>query len=274
MKTIDLSEGQFNIFIEVVPPVGSDTGPLMQRLKSIAALPFQAFSVATNPVAKPRMSAMATCARTQQETGKPAILHCTTRDHNRISLQGMLWGARALGINTVLVATGDMVALQDRHITTRVRDMDVFGLVAMARQSGLQTGVVIDPHPETNGFETSIRRLAKKIDAGAQFAVTQPIYDAETADAMAQATHAMGIPVIMGILPLRTARHADFLHQKVAGIAVPRQLREQMHKADNTIKTGNQNAREMLAAAREGFAGACIMPPFDHYEVLEDILQF
>ena len=274
MKTIDFSDKQFKILIEVVPPAGPDAGPLMQRLKSIAALPFHAFSVATNPVAKPRMSAMATCARTQQKTDKPAILHCTTRDHNRISLQGMFWGAQALGINTVLIATGDMVALQDRHITTRVRDMDVFGLVGMARQSGLQTGVVIDPHPEANGFETAIRRLAQKIDAGAQFAVTQPIYDAETADAMAQTTQSMGIPVIMGILPLRTARHADFLHQKVAGIAVPRQLREQMHQADNTIKTGNQNAREMLAAARERFAGACIMPPFDHYEILEDILIF
>jgi homocysteine S-methyltransferase len=186
----------------------------------------------------------------------------------------MLWGAQALGIKTVLIATGDMVAFQDRHTTTRVSDMDVFGLVGMARESGLQTGVVIDPHPEANGFKKAIRRLAQKIDAGAQFAVTQPIYDAEAADAMAQATHAMGIPVIMGILPLRTARHADFLHQKVAGIAVPEQLRKQMQQTDNTIKTGNQNAREMLATAQKRFAGACIMPPFDHYEVLEDILHF
>ena len=272
MKPLDFSDNHFKIFIEVVPPTGPDGGPLMHLLKSISWLPLDAFSVATNPVAKPRMSAMATCALTQQETDKPAILHCTTRDHNRISLQGMFWGARALGIGTVLVATGDMVALQDRNITTRVRDMDVFDLVDMARQSGLQTGVVIDPHPEVNGFETAISRLAQKIDAGAQFAVTQPIYDTEAVDAMAQATQSMGIPVIMGILPLRTARHADFLHQKVAGIAVPKQLREQMHQADNTIKTGNQNACEMLAAARERFAGACIMPPFDHYEVLEEIL--
>ena len=274
MKSLDFSDKLFKILIEVVPPAGPDADPLMQRLKSLAALPFHAFSVATNPVAKPRMSAMATCALTQQETNKPAILHCTTRDHNRISLQGLLWGAQALGIDTVLIATGDMVALQDRHITTRVRDLDVFTLVAMARQSGLQTGVVIDPHPEANGFKTAIRRLAQKIDAGAQFAVTQPIYDAETADIMARATHAMGIPVIMGILPLRTARHADFLHQKVAGIAVPRSLREQMHQTDNAIKIGNQNAREMLKTALERFAGACVMPPFDHYEVLEDILNF
>jgi len=273
MKTINFSDNLFNILIEVVPPAGPDADPLIRRLKSTAALPFNAFSVATNPVAKARMSAMATCALTQQETHKPAILHCTTRDNNRISLQGMFWGARALGIETVLVATGDMVALQDRNITTRVRDMDVFGLVGMARQSGLQTGVVIDPHPEANGFETAIRRLAQKIDAGAQFAVTQPIYDAKTADAMARATQSMDIPVIMGILPLRTARHADFLHQKVAGIAVPRCVREQIHQADKTIETGNQNAREMLAAARERFAGACIMPPFDHYEVLEDIIK-
>ena len=274
MEPLDFSDNHFKIFIEVVPPAGPDAGPLMHQLKSIATLPFQAFSVATNPVAKSRMSAMATCALTQKKTNKPAILHCTTRDHNRISLQGMLWGAQALGIETVLIATGDMVALQDRNITTRVRDMDVFGLVGMARQSGLQTGVVIDPHPESNGFKTAIRRLAQKIDAGAQFAVTQPIYDTETADAMARATQAMGIPVIMGILPLRTARHADFLHQKVAGIAVPRPLREQMHQADNTIDTGNQNAREMLKTARERFAGVCIMPPFEHYEVLEDILNF
>ncbi|RLC05091.1 MAG: homocysteine methyltransferase [Deltaproteobacteria bacterium] len=274
MKTINFSDNRFNILIEVVPPAGPDGGPLMHLLKSISGLSFDAFSVATNPVAKPRMSAMATCALAQQETDKPAILHCTTRDHNRIGLQGILWGAQALGIKTVLVATGDMVALQNRNITTRVRDMDVFGLVGMARQSGLQTGVVIDPHPEANGFETAIRRLTQKIDAGAQFAVTQPIYDAETADTMAQATQSMGIPVIMGILPLRTARHAGFLHQKVAGIAVPKRLRKQIQQADDTIKTGNQNAREMLAAARERFAGACIMPPFDHYEVLEDILDF
>ncbi len=273
MKSLNFSNGHFNIFIEVVPPAGPDADPLMHHLESIAALPLHAFSVATNPVAKARMSAMATCALTQQKTNKPAILHCTTRDHNRISLQGMLWGAQALGIETVLIATGDMVALQDQNTTTRVRDMDVFGLVGMARQSGLQTGVVIDPHPEANGFETAIRRLAQKIDAGAQFAVTQPIYDAKTADAMARATHAMGIPVIMGILPLRTARHADFLHQKVAGIAVPEQLRKQMHQADDTIKTGSQNARAMLEVARKRFAGACIMPPFDHYEVLKDIID-
>ena len=272
MDTIDFTNQDFTIFIEVVPPAGPDAAPLLDQLKSTAQLPMQAFSVATNPVAKPRMSAMATCALTQQATGKPAVLHCTTRDHNRLSLQGMLWGAQALGIHTILAATGDMVAYSDRHVTTTVRDLDVMGLVTIARQSGMQTGVVIDPHPETNGLDLAIDRLGQKIDAGAQFVVTQPIYDLVSADTMANATHNAGIPIIMGILPLRTARHADFLHGNVAGISVPRPLRDQMHASADTIKTGNQNAREMLAAARDRFAGTCIMPPFDHYEVLPDIM--
>jgi len=84
-------EDKFMISVEVVPPNGADAGPLLAALEPLADLAFDAFSVATNPVAKPRMSAMALCALLRQNTGKPAILHCTTRDHNRLSLQGMLW---------------------------------------------------------------------------------------------------------------------------------------------------------------------------------------
>jgi methylenetetrahydrofolate reductase (NADPH) len=269
---LDLTTGQFNILIEVVPPVGSNPTPLLSTLQSLDELTFHGFSVATNPVAKPRMSAMALCALIQQETKRPAILHCTTRDHNRLSLQGMLWGAKALGIQTVMAATGDMVALQDRDITTTVRDADIFALVRMVREAGLQTGVVLDLHPESNGLKRAITHLEKKVDAGAQYAVTQPVYDVTAADEIAEAVQHIGIPVIMGILPLRTPRHAAFLHDKVAGIAVPHTLRDRMARANDPVAEGNANAREMLKAARQRFAGACIMPPFDHYEILPGIM--
>jgi methylenetetrahydrofolate reductase (NADH) len=262
----------FTVTIEVVPPVGSDPEKILVALESTAELPFFGFSVATNPVAKPRMSAMALCALIQQRTRKPAILHLTTRDHNRLSLQGELWGARALGIETVLVATGDFVALKDRGHTTTVRDADVYNLVGMAREARLHTGVVFDTHPENDGLSKAVDHLKRKVDAGAQFAVTQPVYDEPGADEIADATSAIGIPVIMGILPLRTPRHADFLHTKVAGIAVPGALRKRMHDAVDPVAEGAANAREMVAAARQRFAGGCIMPPFDHYEVLFDIL--
>jgi homocysteine S-methyltransferase len=272
IKPMDLTNGHFNILIEVVPPLGPDPAPLLSILQSLHALTFYGFSVATNPVAKPRMSAMALCALIQQQTNRPAILHCTTRDHNRLSLQGELWGASALGIQTVMVATGDMVAFKDKHITTTVRDADVFSLVEMARDTGLQTGVVLDPHPESNGLSRAITRLKQKVDAGAQYAVTQPVYDEKVADELANAVQHIDIPVIMGILPLRTPRHAMFLHDKVAGIAVPKALRDRMAQAEDPVSEGNANASDMLLIARRRFVGACIMPPFDHYEILADIM--
>jgi methylenetetrahydrofolate reductase (NADPH) len=262
----------FTITVEVVPPAGPDPGPVLEALKAISNLPFAGFSVATNPVAKPRMSALALSALLQQETGKPATLHCTTRDHNRLSLQGLLWGAQALDIGSVLVATGDYVALGDRARTTTVRDVDVYGLVGMAREAGLHTGVVLDPRPETNGLDGQVRRLARKAEAGAQFAVTQPVYDRAGARALYEATRHLGIPVHLGILPLRTARHARFLDEKVAGIAVPEAVQRRMEETGDPLAEGATGAREMLALARAWFAGACIMPPFDHYEVMADIL--
>jgi len=263
---------RFLITVEVVPPEGSQTEPLLSTLQSLQQLPIDGFSVATNPVAKPRMSAMALCALLQQQTSRPAILHCTTRDHNRLSLQGMLWGALALGIETVLVTTGDFVALGDRATTTDVRDTDVCGLVTMARDSGLHTGVVLDPGPESQGLETPVRRLERKIEAGAQFVVTQPYYDEAGLDKLAVATRRIEIPIILGLLPLRTPRHADFLHQKVAGINVPRQVHESMNRADDPAAEGIANAREVLNLARQRFAGACLMPPFDRFEMLTHIL--
>jgi methylenetetrahydrofolate reductase (NADPH) len=263
---------RFLITVEVVPPAGHQAGPLLTDLQSLQNLPIDGFSVATNPVAKPRMSAMVLCALLQQQTGRPAILHCTIRDHNRLSLQGELWGARALGIETVLTATGDFVALADRSTTTNVRDADVFGLVEMVRKSGLHTGVVLDPGPESAGLEKPVQRLERKVEAGAQFVVTQPYYDEAGIDELLKATRHIRIPMVLGILPLRTPRHAEFLHSKVAGINVPQQVRERMNRAADPVAEGVANAREVLSLARERFAGACIMPPFDHFDMLTGIL--
>ena len=273
VSKIDIQAGKFLTLVEVVPPAGPDAGPLLDSLAALDTLAVDGFSVATNPVAKPRMSAMALCALIQQRTGRPAILHCTTRDHNRLSLQGLLWGAQALGITTVLLTTGDFVALDDRATTTSVRDLDVFDLVAMASQTDLQVGVVLDPHPEIDGLARAVERLAKKSAAGAAFTVTQPVYDSDQVETLAAAVAPLALPVIMGILPLRTPRHAEFLHHKVAGIAVPESVRQLMHKAADPIAEGIANAREMLAMARRHFAGVCLMPPFDHFEVMAAIVE-
>ena len=154
------------------------------------------------------------------------------------------------------------IALNDQKHTTTVRDLDVYTLVQMARETGLTTGVVFDAHPETDGWSRAVEHLQRKVDAGAQFVVTQPVYDGAGADRLFKAIGGFGIPVILGILPLRTAKHAEFLHTKVAGISVPQLLRQRMHDAVDPVAEGAANAREMLAIARQGGAGACVMPPF------------
>ncbi|MFO7751631.1 MAG: methylenetetrahydrofolate reductase [Desulfobacteraceae bacterium] len=264
--------GHFTVTVEVVPPAGDDASVMISLLQDLGRLDFDGFSVATNPVAKPRMCAMAACSLIQQATKRPCILHCTTRDHNRISLQGLLWGAKAMGIDTVLCATGDFVAMKDRGSVSDVKDVDVLDLVSMACESGFQTGVVLDWRPESGGLEHEIRRLEKKADAGAAFAVTQPVYDEDTARLLHDAVQHIGIPVIMGILPLRSPRHAVFLHEKVAGIEVPESVRNRMDQAADPVYEGAVLSGQMMDTARELFAGACIMPPFDHYEILFDII--
>ena len=273
METLLSNKDRFVITVEVVPPGGPDPTQLFEQLSSLKNLSFDGFSVATNPVAKSRMSAMATCHLIQTRVGRPAILHVTIRDHNLIAVQGELWGAKALGLKTVMVATGDKIALADRGLVSHVGDVNVCDLIVMAREAGLLTGVVFDAKPElSGGFDRAVRRLEEKAKAGAQYAVTQPVYDEAGAHAIADAVKHIGIPVILGVLPLRTFRHAEFQHTKVSGIMVPSQIRARMEKAADPVAEGMANARDMLQIARKLFKGACVMPPFDHFEVLADIL--
>ncbi|HCY84101.1 MAG TPA: homocysteine methyltransferase [Desulfobacteraceae bacterium] len=272
MTFITSDPDRFKITLEVVPPEGADTARLMDKILPIANLSFDAFSVASNPVAKPRMSAMAFAALLQQKTGNPAILHLTVRDHNRLGLTAELWGAKAMGIDTVIAVTGDPSAKNTDHPATTVNDLNVFEMITLAKDSGMTTGAVLDFRPEVDGLAHEIKRIEKKAAAGASFIVTQPVYDSDTANRIKQGIAHVRVPVLMGILPLLTARHARFLHEKVAGIAVPQSLREAMDTAANPLDAGIENACDMLALARHTFAGACVMPPFERFDILDQIL--
>lgn len=271
--TRTINQETFTITVEVVPPGGPDPEPILKALTPLGDLAFHGFNVATNPLAKPRMSALALSALIQQRTQKPVMLHVTTRDHNRLSLQGLLWGARALDIDEVLISTGDFISLGDRADTTTVRDVDVFDLVRMARQAGLRTGVVLNVRTQPDRWRTEVRWLRYKVEAGAQFVITQPPYDAAGVAKLKEAIAPLGVPVIMGVLPLRSPEHAEFLHHRVVGIEVPEPVRRRMAQAADPVAEGAANAREMVALARRTFSGACLMPPFGHYEIVFDILD-
>lgn len=263
---------KFITTIEVVPPAGNAPRALLDKLAHIAHLDFDGFSVATNPVAKPRMSAMVFCHLLTRKTGKPSILHLTVRDHNLLGLQAELWGAKALGIDTLIAVTGDPSAARQQDGATAVKDVNVFGLITLGNDAGLTTGAVLDFRPERNGLKNEIRRLEKKVAAGCRFIVTQPVYDEKTARTLADACAHLPVPKIMGILPLLSYKHACFLHDKVDGIAVPEALRREMEISDDPVHTGTLQAKNMLETAKKHFSGACVMPPFERFEILTDIL--
>ena len=269
MSFLTTRQDQFKITLEVVPPPDHSSDPLLSKLMAIAHLPFDGFSVASNPVARPRMSAMVFAHLICRQTGKPAIVHFTVRDHNRLGLQAELWGAKAMGIDTVMAVTGDP-STRDSNAAT-VNDLNVFDLIRMASASGLTTGGVLDYRPESEGLDHEIKRLEKKAAAGCRFIVTQPVYDSATADRIYQGLRHLKIPVFLGILPLISYKHARFLHDRVAGIAVPDSLMTAMEASNNPIETGIENSREMLALARKNFSGTCIMPPFERFDILPDI---
>ncbi|MCP4672223.1 MAG: homocysteine methyltransferase [Desulfobacula sp.] len=266
------SNKKFIITIEVVPPQGNGSNETLEKLCNLSQLDFHGFSVASNPVAKPKMSAMVFSHLIQKATGKPAILHCTIRDHNRLGLQSELWGAKALGIDTVIAVTGDPSATGADSPTEFVADLNVFELISLIGNCDLYAGAVLDFRPEINGFEQEINRLEKKIASGCRFIVTQPIYDEHTAKKIFNGIKHFNIPIIMGILPLLSYKHAKFLHDKVDGIAIPKALQQQMKKAKDPLNYGVSQAKEMLVLAKNMFAGTCIMPPFDRYDILQDIL--
>ncbi|MCK5835771.1 MAG: methylenetetrahydrofolate reductase [Desulfobacula sp.] len=261
----------FKITLEVVPPDGHDHRALLEKLDPLSGLPFDGFSVASNPVARPRMSAMVFSHLLQKQTQKPAILHFTVRDHNRLGLQAELWGAMALGIDTVIAVTGDPSAHDKKNPTTTVNDLTVCELIHMAANTGLCTGAVLDFRPEVDGLETEVRRIEKKAEAGCKFIVTQPVYDRKTAERIHAALAHIQVPVIMGILPLLSFKHAVFLHNKVAGIAVPGTIQKEMERTDDPVAYGVSQSREMLALAKNLFSGACIMPPFERFDILPGI---
>ncbi len=267
-----LNKNEFIITIEVVPPHGSNVEDILEKLSNLNNLSFHGFSVASNPVAKSKMSAMVFTHLIQTTIKKPAILHCTIRDHNRLGLQSELWGAKAMGIESVIAVTGDPSASNVDNPTEFVADLNVFELITLIRNSNLHTGAVLDFRPEINGLDREIKRLEKKVAAGCQFVVTQPVYDESTAKQIFNGVKHLQIPVIMGILPLLSYKHAKFLHDKVDGIAVPELLQQHMEKAGNPIDYGVSQAKEMLDLAKTMFSGACIMPPFDRYDILQNIL--
>ncbi|MGZ8630651.1 MAG: bifunctional homocysteine S-methyltransferase/methylenetetrahydrofolate reductase [Actinomycetota bacterium] len=289
-----LAAGRFVVAVEMEPPRSTSVATLIAAATTLRDAGADVVDVADSPMAKMRMSAWAACRLVQDEAGIEAVLHFPTRGRNLLRLQGDLLGAHALGIRNLFVCVGDPVSIGEYPQTMNDVDVTATGLLELIT-SGFNEGR--DRRGSTIGEPTSffagaavapaavdlgreVRLLHKKVRSGAAFLLSQPVYDLGTVRRMLaayerEADEPLDVPLLAGVLPLVSARHAEFLHNEVPGIAIPDAIRERMRGAgDDAWAEGRTIATQLIAGLREeGIAGVYVMPQFGRYDLAAEVVE-
>jgi homocysteine S-methyltransferase len=280
---------RFVVSVEIDPPRGINTTKVMEAARMMAGHGVDCVNIADSPLARIRMSAMALAYLIRlQHPRLEVILHYTTRDRNLMGLQSDLLGAHALGIRNILCLTGDPPSLGDYPNATAVFDTDAPGLMRIVHRMnqgtdlagtsiGAATGFAVGcgVNPTAEDLDKEFEYVRRKLDAGPHFVMTQPVYELDCwkrfVDRLSGLTK---IPILIGILPLQSFRHAEFLHNEVPGIHVPDWIRERMHAAGNEgQRVGIELARDLLTAGKGMANGAYLMPSFGRYENCLEVLE-
>ena len=276
----------FVISVEVDPPKGLDATKDLEGARLLKEAGADVIDVGDSPIGRVRMGALAMCFLIQQQVGIETIIHFTTRDRNLMGLQADLIGAHALGVRNILALTGEPPR-GDYPNVTAVFDVDSPGLVRIIKQfnEGLDLsgksigrpaqfliGCALDMNPET--LDRELPKLERKLEAGAAFFMTQPIYEPETLDRFERRVGKLPVPVLAGVLPLQSFRHAEFLHNEVPGITIPRWVRDRMEAAGSAGREeGLRLSRELLDALLGRIDGAYFMPSFGRYELVAALVR-
>lgn len=284
-----LAAGKFVVSVEVNPPLGLDPTPCIEAARMLAAAGVDVINTADGPRASVRMSNLASAILTQRETGMEVLLHMCTRDRNLLALQADLLGAHVLGIRNLVVITGDPPKMGDYPDATAVYDLDSIGFLELINgynhgvdPSGKQVDeptrfcVATGAEPGALDYDRELRRLERKIAAGADLVMTQPVYDPRVMERFLDDTAHLAVPILMGLLPLASHRNAEFLAENVPGVNVPDDVRARMKSAgggDRGRAEGVKIAQEALLALRHRVQGAYIMPPFGRHEMAIELLS-
>ena len=276
---------RFVLTVEVSPPRGIHDADELESCRRLRAAGVDAIDVADNPLARLRMSPWATAARIEREVGVETILHFTTRDRNLVRLQSDLLAVHALGIRTVLVLRGDLPQTGDYPQATAVSDLHPSGLVRMIKEfnqgrdvAGNSIGaptqflVGVALNLSARNPDRELRGLERKLAGGCDFICTMPIFEPETLDRFLARTGQLPVPVLVGVLPLHSARHAEFLHNELPGMVVPDGIRTQMREARDGREMGLRLARDVISAIRDRMGGAYLVPSFSRYDRIVDLV--
>jgi len=286
-----LANKQFSICVEMDPPRGLSTHKLLAGASLLHDSGADIINVADSPLARMRMSAWAVCDVVQRTVGVETTLHFPTRGRNLLRVQGDLLAAHAIGLRNVFVVMGDPTSIGDYPEATDNYDLVPSGLVKLIKQ-GFNMGVdhsgtsIGQP---TNFFvgsalnlcpqdmDTEVKNLHRKIKAGADFFLTQPIYRPDDGPKLIEAYEAkhgkLDKPILAGILPLVSARHANFLHNEVPGISIPGEARARIESAgDGGAKVGVELAVELIQSIKGWASGIYMMPQFHRYDQASEII--
>ncbi|HZU83062.1 MAG TPA: bifunctional homocysteine S-methyltransferase/methylenetetrahydrofolate reductase [Polyangiaceae bacterium] len=280
---------RFVVSVEVATPVGLDATRAVEAAKRLKAGGVDVVNIADGARAQARMSNLALAVRIQREVGIETILHVCGRDRNLLGTLAHLLGAHDLGIRNLVVITGDPPKMGDFPDATAVYDLDSIGILKLASRlnHGVDPGgkplgsatrflLATGAEPAGLNYEREIARLRLKKAAGAELVMTQPVYDPLVLDRFLADVAPLGLPVLVGLLPLASYRNAEFLHNEVPGMQVPEPIRERMRRAGTGAaarKEGVAIAREMLSAVRSRVAGAYVMPPLERYELALEVVD-
>jgi methionine synthase I (cobalamin-dependent)/5,10-methylenetetrahydrofolate reductase len=278
---------RFMTTVELDIPRGMDMTSVLEAAQFCAERRIDAVNITDGARARLRMSSIAISVQVQQRVGVETFTHLATRDRNLIGLQSELLGAFALGVRNILCITGDPTGIGDYPHAKSVFDVDSIGLIravhAMNQGTDILGNSIGTPtsfyiacaaNPCAADLDLEIGRLEKKVEAGVNIAFTQPVFEVNTIEAFIKRTEHLRIPLMLGILPLRGFKHADFLHNEVPGIQIPDHVRERLRNArSESGQIGVAMAMELLKEAKPMIAGAYMMPPFQKYQMIDDLLS-
>ena len=282
-----LAAGRFVVTAEIDPPRGLNPRRALQGAAKLKLAGIDAINVGDSPLARVRMSPIAMAVLFRQQLGVETVVHVTTRDRNALALQSDLLGAHVLGLRNILCLRGDAPSGPGYARAVGVWDVTPVGLIRILK--GLNEGidwagnamaqptsffVAAAANPTAASLEAETKLLKRKVEAGADFIMTQAVYDLEALERFLTQASKLKTPVLLGLMPLHSSRHAEFAHNELAGVVVPDAVRDRMREAgDAGLAEGRAIARETVAAARGAVQGVYLIPAFNRYDVAAELVE-
>jgi len=286
-----IAEGDFVTLVELVPPKGTDPGKVLDSARYLAEADVDAVNIPDSPRASSRMSPLALAVLIESKVGIETLLHYCCRDRNILGMQSDLLGAHALGLRNILIITGDPIRTGDYPDATAVFDIDSIGLTNVVHElnCGSDIGgrslkiptsflIGVGVNPGAVNIDEEIKRFYWKVDAGAEFAVTQPVFDIDVFNRFLGLIYREGIriPIIAGIWPLTSYKNAEFMNNELPGVHVPDPIMKRMRDSgsgDIATRKGTKIAIELLSELKPLINGVQVSAPFNRYELALDVLR-